>query len=138
MKKTLLLAGLAVITLGAGPALAQGAAVGGAAGGAAGAVVGGAIFGPIGAAIGGFTGAAIGADAGVDDKTIEYVRVHPTEPVVIQGDIAAGYVVPDTVTIHAIDTNPDLGYFYTNDRVWIVNMADRKVVYSPGVVVAAK
>jgi len=140
--KKLLIVGLATAILCSGPAIAQsasgGAVVGGAAGGMAGAAAGAVIFGPLGAAIGGFTGAVIGADAGVDDKTIEYVRVHPTDPVVIDTEPTVGYVVPDTITIQPIESDPAHGYFYTKDRVWIVDMSNRQVIYSPGVVVAAK
>lgn len=144
--KNLLLASVAVITLGAGPALAQdantdadaGAAVGGAAGGATGAVVGGLIFGPIGAVIGGFTGATIGASAGVEASSVEYVRLNPTEPVVIEGDIDVGFVVPAEIEVHTIETDPAHGYFYTADRVYFVDLSNRTVVYSPGTVVAAE
>jgi hypothetical protein len=115
-----------------------GAVVGGTAGGATGAVVGGLIFGPIGAVIGGFTGATIGASAGVQASSVEYVRLNPTEPVVIDGQIDVGYAVPAEVELHPIQDDPTYGYFYTNDRVYFVNLNDRTVVYSPGVVVAAK
>lgn len=115
-----------------------GAVVGGTAGGATGAVVGGLIFGPIGAVIGGFTGATIGASAGVEASSIEYVRLNPTEPVVIEGDIDVGFVVPAEVEVHPIEGDATFGYFYTNDRVYFVNLSDRTVVYSPGVVVAAE
>lgn len=138
--KNLLLATVAVLTLSTGAAFAQDnadtkAAVGGTAGGVTGAVTGGLIFGPIGAIIGGFTGAVIGAEA-VSDNSIEYVRVHPTEPVVISGDVDVGFAVPEEVELHAIDGDPDHAYFYTNDRVYFVKLSDRTVVYSPGVVVA--
>lgn len=115
-----------------------GAAVGGTAGGVAGAVAGGLIFGPIGAVIGGFTGATIGASAGVQASSVEYVRLNPTEPVAINGQIDVGYVVPAQIELHPIQDDPTYGYFYTNDRVYFVNLSDRTVVYSPGVVVAAK
>ncbi|QQR36774.1 DUF1236 domain-containing protein [Devosia oryziradicis] len=114
-----------------------GAVVGGTAGGATGAVVGGLIFGPIGAVIGGFTGATIGASAGVEASSVEYVRLNPTTPVVIDGDIDVGYVVPAEIELHAIEGDATYGYFYTNDRVYFVNLSDRTVVYSPGIVVAA-
>ena len=144
--KNLLLASAALITLGAGPAFAQdantdadaGAAVGGAAGGATGAVVGGLIFGPIGAVIGGFTGATIGASAGVQASSVDYVRLNPTEPVVIDGDIDVGFAVPETIEIHTIENDPAYGYFYTQDRVYFVDLSNRTVVYSPGTVVAAE
>lgn len=115
-----------------------GAVVGGAAGGATGAVVGGLIFGPIGAVIGGFTGATIGAAASVEASSVEYVRLNPTEPVIIDGDIDVGFAVPVEITLHPIEGDATYGYFYTNDRVYFVNLSDRTVVYSPGVVVAAE
>jgi hypothetical protein len=115
-----------------------GAVVGGTAGGATGAVVGGLIFGPIGAVIGGFTGATIGASAGVEASSVEYVRLNPTEPVVIDGDIDVGFAVPAEIELHTIEGDETHGYFYTNDRVYFVNLTDRTVVYSPGVVVAAE
>lgn len=138
--KNLLLASVAILTLGVAPAMAQSdasTAVGGTAGGISGAVAGGLIFGPIGAIIGGFTGAVIGA-AAVSDASIEYVRANPTEPVVIEGEIDAGFVVPETVELHVIDGDPEYGYFYTNDRVWFVKLSDRTVFYSPGTVVAVE
>jgi len=139
--KKLLLASVATLVLVATPVLAQtaetDAAVGGTAGGVSGAVAGGLIFGPIGAIIGGFTGAVIGAEA-VSDSSVEFVRMHPTEPVVIDGDVQVGYVVPETVTLHVIEGDAEHGYFYTNDRVYFVDLADRAVVYSPGVVVAVE
>ena len=115
-----------------------GAVVGGTAGGATGAVVGGLIFGPIGAVIGGFTGATIGASAGVEASSVEYVRLNPTEPVVIEGDVDVGFAVPAEIELHPIEGDEAHGYFYTEDRVYFVDMVDRTVVYSPGVVVAAE
>ena len=114
------------------------AAVGGAAGGVTGAVVGGLVFGPLGAAIGGFTGATIGAVGGVEASSVDYVRLNPTNPVVIDGDVQVGYVVPAEVELHVIEGDSVHGYFYTNDRAYFVNMTDRTVVYSPGTVVAVE
>lgn len=144
--KNLLVTSIAMIALGVGPVFAQEAntdadaeaAVGGAAGGATGAVIGGLIFGPIGAVIGGFTGATLGAAAGVQASSVEYVRLNPTEPVVIEGDIDVGFAVPGTIEIHAIENDPAYGYFYTEDRVYFVDLSNRTVVYSPGTVVAAE
>ena len=118
--KNLLLASVALIALGSAPVFAQDAdaktdaAVGSAAGGATGAVV------------------------GVEADSVEYVRLNPTEPVVIDGDIDVGFVVPEDIEIHTIETDPDHGYFYTEDRVYFVDLSDRTVVYSPGTVVAVE
>lgn len=144
--KKILLASVAAISLLAGPVLAQetttkentGAAVGGATGGATGAIVGGLIFGPIGAVIGGFTGATIGAAAGVEASSVEYARMNPTEPVVIDGSVDVGYVVPETVVLNPIEGDSTYGYFYTNDRLYFANLSDRTIVYSPGTVVAVQ
>jgi hypothetical protein len=148
--KNLLLASVAVLALGAAPAFSQDvviatdanqdadAAVGGAAGGATGAVVGGLIFGPIGAVIGGFAGASIGAEAGVQASSVDYVRLNPTEPVVLDTTVDVGYVVPETVVINPIQGDEKYGYFYTNDRAYFVDMSNRAVVYSPGTVVAVQ
>lgn len=114
------------------------AAVGGAAGGVTGAVVGGLVFGPLGAAIGGFTGATIGAAGGFEASSVDYVRLNPTDPVVIDGDVEVGYVVPAEVELHVIEGDSAHGYFYTNDRAYFVDLADRTVVYSPGTVVAVE
>lgn len=148
--KKILLASVAALTLLAGPVMAQdvvvakegnpeaGAAVGGAAGGATGAVVGGLIFGPIGAVIGGFTGATIGASAGVEASSVDYVRLHPTEPVMFDGNVDVGYVVPDAVVLNPIEGDAKYGYFYTNDRAYFVDLSNRTIVYSPGTVVAVQ
>lgn len=146
MKKSLIVNIAAAIALLGTPAIAYAqsadadadAVVGGGAGGAAGAVVGGLIFGPIGAVIGGFTGATIGAAVGVEASSVEYVRLNPTDPVVIEGDIDVGFVVPAEVELHPIEGDATFGYFYTNDRVYFVNLSDRTVAYSPGIVVAAE
>ena len=59
-------------------------------------------------------------------------------PVVIEGDLEVGYAVPAEVELHVIDGDDTHGYFYTNDRVYFVDLSNRTVVYSPGVVVAAE
>jgi hypothetical protein len=135
---SILLASATALTLLASPSLAQSdseKAAAGVTGSIAGAVTGGLVFGPIGAIIGGFTGAVIGTEV-VDDDSIEYVRLHPTEPVVIDGNIEVGYVVPNEVQLHVVEGDADHGYFYTNDRVYFVDLDSRTVVYSPGTVVA--
>ena len=136
----ILAASIAALSLTVAPVMAQdsdGAAVGGAAGGISGAITGGLIFGPIGAIIGGFTGAVIGATV-VSDASVEYARLNPTDPIEIDGSIEVGYVVPEDVEVTVVADDPDYGYFYTDDRLWFVELDSRTVVYSPGTVVAAE
>lgn len=117
---------------------AGGAIAGGTAGGVTGAVVGGLIFGPLGAAIGGFAGATVGAGAGIEASSVDYVRLNPTDPVVLEGEIDVGYAVPEAIVVNPIEGDPTYGYFYTQDRVYFVDLSNRAVVYSPGIVVAAE
>lgn len=137
--KKFLMAGVAILALSAAPAMAQdaGAAVGAGAGGVSGAITGGLIFGPIGAIIGGFTGAVIGASV-VSEASVEYARANPTDPIVVDGDIDVGYVVPAEVEVRVVEGDEQYGYFYTEDRVYFVDLETREVVYSPGTVVAVE
>jgi hypothetical protein len=139
--KKLLLASVAVMALGATtPSFAQmssdnadgGAAIGGTAGAATGAGVGFLLGGPIGAVIGGFTGAVIGAEAGIEATTVEYAAANPVEPIIVDGGVEVGYVLPAEVTIHTVEGDPNYGYVYANNRVWIVDNNSRELVYSPG------
>lgn len=144
--KKLLLASVAMLALGAGaPAIAQttvttdadtNAAVGATGAGAGGAAVGFILGGPIGAVIGGFTGAVIGAEAGVAASTVEFAGNNPVEPIFIEGDLDVGVALPETVTIYPVEGDAQYGYVYANGRVWIVNIADRTLVQSPGFLVA--
>lgn len=145
MKKTLL-ASVALISLGLSvPAFAQdagvvnseaGATIGATGGAAGGATLGFLAGGPIGAVIGGFAGAVIGAEAGIETSTIEYAGNHPVEPVMIEGSLDVGAAVPSGVTIYPVENDPAHGYFYANDRVWIVDLSNNTLVYSPGYVVS--
>lgn len=139
--KKLFLASVAVLALGiATPSLAQSggadddALVGGAAGGAGGAAVGFVVGGPIGAVIGGFAGATLGAEAGVQASTVEYAGANPVEPILLT-DASVGMVLPPEVTIYPVEGDPQFGYIYANNRVWIVDVNSRALVQSPGYLV---
>ncbi|ATU94098.1 DUF1236 domain-containing protein [Phyllobacterium zundukense] len=59
----------------------------------------------------------------------DYVIAHPSDPVVIEGDVAIGTVVPDTVELVPIPDSPDYAYVYVDKQPVIVTKKDRKVVY---------
>jgi hypothetical protein len=113
-------------------AVDTGVAVGGTAGAVTGAIVGG----PVGAVIGGFAGAMLGTAAAVPQPAVDYVVAHPVEPVVIEGGVSAGMVVPEAVTLTPIPDHPEYAYVYVDGRPVLVRMESREVVYSPGYVVA--
>ncbi|WP_176038612.1 DUF1236 domain-containing protein [Brucella tritici] len=59
----------------------------------------------------------------------DYVIANPSDPVVIEGEISDGYILPDAVAVHPIPDNPDFGYIYVNGEPVIVSMRNRQVVY---------
>jgi hypothetical protein len=139
MRKFLML-GVALASLAvAAPAMAQNtdadAAAGATVGGAAGGTIGFLLGGPIGAIIGGFSGAVIGADAAVSEESIRYAGENPVDVVRIEGDLDVGFVVDDSITIHPIEGDDQFGYFYANNRVYIVDLETRAIVQSPGFLV---
>lgn len=138
--RKILLAGAAIAALGIGPAIAQedaeekrtfGAAAGATTGAIAGAVVGG----PVGAIVGGFAGLVLGAETAVPEPAVQYVVANPVQPVPFEGELVAGAPVPETINVYEIPDYPDYGYVYLNNRPVVVDMNNRQVVYSPGVIV---
>ncbi|QND52439.1 DUF1236 domain-containing protein [Phyllobacterium sp. 628] len=59
----------------------------------------------------------------------DYVIAHPSDPVVIDGELSQGYVVPETVEVRPIPESPGYGYIYVEGRPVIVSMENRQVVY---------
>jgi hypothetical protein len=138
--RKLLLAGVAVLALGAAaPAIAQdsnAAGAGAAAGATAGGTLGFIFGGPIGAIIGGFSGAVIGS--GVADATITYAGNHPVDVVYVDDNLDVGYKVSGSLKVYPIEGDDAHGYFYANNRVWIVDLGTGEIVASPGFVVSEK
>ena len=141
--RKLLMAGVAVLALGAAaPAFAQnsnsteaGAVVGGAAGATTGGTIGFLLGGPIGAVIGGFTGAAIGANAGISATTVDYAANHTVDPIYLDDDIEVGYRLGSDVKVYDVEGDDRYGYVYANNRVYIIDKDTHEVVHSPGYVI---
>ncbi len=133
MRKTLML-GAALLALAATPVYAAG--TGAAAGATTGATLGFVFGGPIGAIIGGFSGAVMGS--GVEDASVTYVGTHPVEPVYVESGLKVGYHVTDKIKVYPIDGDDAHGYFYANNRAWIVDRSSGQVVASPGFTVSEK
>ncbi len=137
MRKLLLL-GVALATVSAAaPVMAQSSAdtsatVGATAGGATGGTIGFLLGGPIGAIVGGWAGAVIGADAAVSQDSIRYAGENPVDGIYLDSNIDVGYRVGGEVTVYPIEGDDRYGYFYANNRVWIVDLETNEVVQSPG------
>ncbi len=65
----------------------------------------------------------------VPQRARDYVIAHPSDPVVIEGDLSQGYVIPESVVVRPIPENPGYGYIYVDGRPVIVALENRQVVY---------
>ena len=65
----------------------------------------------------------------VPQSARDYVIANPADPVVIDGDLSQGYVVPENVVVRPIPESPGYGYIYVDGRPVIVSMENRQVVY---------
>ncbi|MBB2970806.1 DUF1236 domain-containing protein [Mesorhizobium sp. RMAD-H1] len=59
----------------------------------------------------------------------EYVIEHPVDPVVIEGEISEGYVVPEDIQLQPVPEAPQYGYIYVNGEPVIVELDNRRVIY---------
>lgn len=73
------------------------------------------------------TTASISGD--IPETTITYVERHPLEPVVLEGPVQAGAVIPDTVQIVEVPESPSYGYIYVDQRPVLVDRGTREVIW---------
>ncbi|GAB1582176.1 DUF1236 domain-containing protein [Phyllobacterium phragmitis] len=59
----------------------------------------------------------------------EYVIAHPVDPVVIEGELSEGYVVPEDIQLQPVPEAPQYGYIYVNGEPVIVELDNRRVIY---------
>jgi hypothetical protein len=62
------------------------------------------------------------------DEVITFVERERIPSVRIEGDVAVGYVLPDTVEIRTIPQHQKFGYAIVNERRVIVDPGSRKVI----------
>ncbi|QRI63453.1 DUF1236 domain-containing protein [Shinella sp. PSBB067] len=65
----------------------------------------------------------------IPEATITYVERHPVDPVVLEGPVEAGVVIPDTVQIVEVPENPSYGYIYIDQRPVLVDRGTREVIW---------
>lgn len=73
------------------------------------------------------TTASISSD--IPEATITYVERHPLDPVVLEGPVEAGVVIPETVQIVEVPENPSYGYIYVDQRPVLVDRTSREVIW---------
>ncbi|MCQ8783740.1 DUF1236 domain-containing protein [Mangrovibrevibacter kandeliae] len=69
------------------------------------------------------------APASTPEPMIKYVRSNPVQTVTIDGPVEVGTQVPATVTLQPIPDYKGYSYFYYNGRPYVVDDANRQVVY---------
>ncbi|WP_119257477.1 DUF1236 domain-containing protein [Shinella zoogloeoides] len=65
----------------------------------------------------------------IPEATITYVERHPVDPVILEGPVEAGMVVPDTVQIVDVPENSNYGYIYVDQRPVLVDRGSRQVIW---------
>ena len=65
----------------------------------------------------------------ISETTITYVEQHPVEPVILEGPVEAGVVIPQTVEIVEVPESPSYGYIYVDQRPVLVDRNSREVIW---------
>ena len=73
------------------------------------------------------TTASISAD--IPEATITYVERHLVDPVVLEGPVQAGVVIPQDVQIVEVPESPSYGYIYVDQRPVLVDRSSREVIW---------
>ncbi|MBD9374034.1 DUF1236 domain-containing protein [Rhizobium sp. ARZ01] len=65
----------------------------------------------------------------VPETTITYIERNPVGPVVLEGPVAAGTVIPDDVDLVPVPDSPDYGYIYVEERPVLIERGTRRVIW---------
>lgn len=58
-----------------------------------------------------------------------YIETNPVDPVVIEGGIAEGTIIPQDVPLVAVPDQPAYSYVYVEDRPALIDTQTRRVVW---------
>lgn len=92
-----------------------------------GAAVGALVAGPVGAVAGGLLGGATAGSA-VDTDVRVYVNENPVEPVILEGEVAVGAVVPQTIQAYEIPDYTTYEYLNVNGNIVVIDANTREIV----------
>lgn len=73
--------------------------------------------------------AVVYSPAGVSQSAVTYVEANPVDEVVLEGEVAIGQPVPQTVTLTPLPDESGYSYFYANGRPYIVADSSREVIF---------
>ncbi|MHC1549645.1 DUF1236 domain-containing protein [Phyllobacterium sp. K27] len=63
------------------------------------------------------------------DEAITYVEKHPSDPVVFEGELTTGAVIPADVPLVEVPDQPRYSYIYVDDRPALIETETRRVVW---------
>lgn len=63
------------------------------------------------------------------DEVLTYVEKHPSDPVVIEGELSTGTMVPADIPLVAVPDQPRYSYIYVDDRPALVETDTRRIVW---------
>ena len=93
-----------------------------------GAVTGAVVGGPVGAVVGAVVGGVAGAAVDPPKRVRTYITTTEVQPVMYDGNIAVGAVLPDTVTEYDIPKYARYRWTYINGQRLLVDRRTHKVV----------
>ena len=142
MKTRMLFVSAALVTAMACPALAQEASTttsttvvkeksnaGMGAGVVGGAATGALVGGPLGAILGGgVLGGAAGSTLDPPAEVQTYVRTTKVEPVIYEGPVTVGTVVPETITVYQVPNNERYRWTYVNHKRILIDRHTNTIV----------
>jgi hypothetical protein len=65
----------------------------------------------------------------IPSKTVTFVEANPTPSITLNGDLAAGVTLDNTVTLNPIPEDRSYSYAYLNDRPVLVDNSSRVIVW---------
>lgn len=65
----------------------------------------------------------------VPNEVVTYIEANPVDPVVIEGEIVEGTIIPESVPLVAVPDQPAYSYVYVEDRPALIDTQTRRVVW---------
>lgn len=65
----------------------------------------------------------------IPDGVVTYIESNPLPPVVYEGQIVEGTVIPDTLPLEIIPDQPSYSYVYINERPTLVETDTRRILW---------
>lgn len=75
------------------------------------------------------TGSTASIRGEIPQEAIMYIEGHPLDPVMLEGPVEMGTVIPEDLQVVVVPDEPDYGYIYVDQQPVLVQMSTRRVVW---------